>query len=164
VRDETEILLAFQRAIEARHIIAPRHLVGDGKLHRCDAAGRNGKKDAAYILFLDNIPAGGFENHRDGRGWETWHADIERQLSKAERDQHKRRMAEARAQRDADDRERKAEARSRADAIWRSAVTECNGFPYLEQKHIGPHGARLYRGRLVVPVLDLDERQQAVPD
>jgi predicted DNA-binding transcriptional regulator AlpA len=57
VNDGREILVAFQQALEARDIIPPRHLLGDGKLHRCDAVGRNGKGDAAYILFLDNIPA-----------------------------------------------------------------------------------------------------------
>ena len=46
--------------------------------------GKNGKGDAAYLLHLDGVPAGGFENHRDGLGWEAWRADVQRQLSPAE--------------------------------------------------------------------------------
>lgn len=75
---ESEIVAQFRAALEARGIIPPAELIADGALHRCDAAGRNGKADAAYILHLDGIPAGGFQNHRDGRGWEDWRADVGR--------------------------------------------------------------------------------------
>jgi putative DNA primase/helicase len=151
-----DILRQFADALRARDILPPSNIIADGRLRRCDAKGRRGKGDAAYLLHLDGFPAGGFENWRDGRGWETWHADIDRQLSKAERDEHKRRMAKARAQRDADDRQRRTDAAARAEAIWCSAATECNGFPYLEKKHIGPNGARLWHEKLVVPARDLD--------
>ena len=35
----------------------------DGSIHRCDAAGKNGKGDAAYLLHLDGIPAWGAVTH-----------------------------------------------------------------------------------------------------
>jgi putative DNA primase/helicase len=151
-----DTLAEFAAALAARDIIVPRDLIADGRLHRCDAAGRHGKNDAAYLLHLDDFPAGGFENHRDGRGWEPWCAKIKREFSAAERAEHQRRMAEARAQRDADDRQRKEAARERAGAIWRAASLHCDDYPYFEQKHISAHGARLWRDRLVIPVLDLD--------
>lgn len=59
-----------------------------------------------------------------------------------------------RAQRDADNQRRRADAAARAGAIW-NASPECNGYPYLTAKHIEPHGARLWRDKLVVPVLDV---------
>ena len=155
MRDEGEVLLSFGRALEGRAIIPPRHLLGDGKLHRCDAAGRNGKGDAAYILFLDNIPAGGFENHRDGQGWENWRADVDRVLTTAEQDQHKKRIEAARAARAADERLRRAEAATRADTIWADAAEDCAGHPYLARKSVEPLGIRTSRGNLVVPVRDL---------
>jgi phage/plasmid primase-like uncharacterized protein len=156
VKDDHEILLAFQRALEARDIIPPRHLLGDGKLHRCDAAGRNGKGDAAYILFLDNIPAGGFENHRDGRGWENWRADVDRVLSAAEQELQKKRNEAARAARAADERLRRAEAATRADTIWADAQEDCIGHAYLTRKAVEPFGIRTSRGNLLVPVRDLN--------
>lgn len=150
-------LTAFTAALAARDIIVPRNLITDGRLHRCDAAGRHGKNDAAYLLHLDDFPAGGFENHRDGLGWQDWYAKGTREFTPVERAEYRRRMAEARAQCEADRRQRQADAADRAAGLWRSADPECNGHPYLEAKHIGAHGARLYRDTLlVVPVRDLD--------
>jgi len=37
----------------------PESIIADGSIRRCDAAGKNGKGDAAYLLHLDGIPAGG---------------------------------------------------------------------------------------------------------
>jgi putative DNA primase/helicase len=65
----------FRDALLHRNIVPPAEIIGDGKLRRCDAEGRNGKGDAAYLLHLDGIPAGGFENHRDGLGRENWRSD-----------------------------------------------------------------------------------------
>ena len=66
---ESEVIAQFQAALATRDIVSPRNLVTDGKLHRCDAAGRGRKNDAVYLLHLNGLPAGGFENHRDGLGW-----------------------------------------------------------------------------------------------
>jgi phage/plasmid primase-like uncharacterized protein len=60
----------------ARDIIPPEPILADGRLHRCNAAGRHGKGDATYVLHLDGLPASGFENHRDGRDWETWRFNL----------------------------------------------------------------------------------------
>ncbi len=62
----------FRIAMGERQIIPPVEIITDGKIHRCDAEGKNGRGDAAYLLHLDGVAAGGLENHRDGRGWENW--------------------------------------------------------------------------------------------
>jgi hypothetical protein len=72
------VLDQFRAALLARDIIPPEPIVAGGRLHRCHAAGRNGRGDAAYVLHLDGLPAGGFENHRDGRDWEAWRFDLGR--------------------------------------------------------------------------------------
>src|SRR3954447_7495643 len=87
---EADAIATFCNALRQRGIIPARHVVADGKLHRCDAAGGNGKGDAAYLLHLDGIPAGGFQNWRDAEGWETWTANIGRQLTAAERGELRR--------------------------------------------------------------------------
>src|SRR6202790_2085795 len=92
---ETDAIEQFRSALESRDIVPPLSLAGDGKLHRCDAVGRGGKGDAAYLLYLDALAAGGFENHRDGRGWETWRADIGRRLLTPQEEEEGRRRVEA---------------------------------------------------------------------
>src|SRR5438445_7817247 len=114
--------LQFRAALQKRAIIAPACLIDDGKLHRCDAEGRGGKGDAAYILHLDSVPAGGFQNWRDGLGWEDWRADIDRLLTPEEQDQHQRRVDAAVAEREADKARCAAEAAARAERIWRDAL------------------------------------------
>ena len=77
----------FRAALAGRGILPKGgEIVADGRIHRCDAEGRGGKGDAAYLLHLDGIPAGGFQNWRDGAGWDTWHTDIGRTLTPDEQD------------------------------------------------------------------------------
>jgi hypothetical protein len=52
----------FRAALAGRGILPKDgEVIADGRIHRCDAEGRGGKGDAAYLLHLDGIPAGGFE-------------------------------------------------------------------------------------------------------
>ena len=79
-----EVLDRFRAALIARDIVPPDPIIADGQLHRCNAAGARGRGDAAYLLHLDGLPAGGMENWRDGLGWQAWRLDIGRTLSAAE--------------------------------------------------------------------------------
>ena len=54
-----EVIDRFRAALAARDIVPPESIIADGSIHRCDAAGKNGKGDAAYLLHLGGIPAGG---------------------------------------------------------------------------------------------------------
>jgi putative DNA primase/helicase len=89
------------KAALARRGIVPKdgEIVADGHIQRCDASGRGGKGDASYLLHLDGVPAGGFENWRDGLGWEKWRADIDRTLSPAEEAAHLVRLEKSRRER-----------------------------------------------------------------
>ena len=66
------VISCFKEALQSREIIPPLNVIADGRIHRCNAVGKNGRGDASYKLHLDGVPAGGFENHRDGLGWENW--------------------------------------------------------------------------------------------
>ncbi len=85
----SEAIDQFRAALEQRGIVPPQRIMADGRLHRCDAGGRNGKSDAAYVLHLDGMPAGGFQNWRDGLGWHDWRADIGRELTAEEHAAHR---------------------------------------------------------------------------
>ena len=61
----------FRAAMAERELIPPAEIIADGRIHRCDVAGKNGRNDGSYKLHLDGVPAGGFKNHKDGKGWRT---------------------------------------------------------------------------------------------
>jgi putative DNA primase/helicase len=140
----------FRMALSERQILAPAEIVADGKIHRCDAEGKNGRGDAAYLLHLDGVAAGGFENHRDGRGWENWRATGGRKLSVAEEASLRARISEQRRQREQEDAARLVETRERAKAIWEASARLVGDHPYLTTKQIQAHKARLLDDDLTV--------------
>ncbi|MEO8545232.1 MAG: DUF3987 domain-containing protein [Burkholderiaceae bacterium] len=149
------VLEQFRSALIARNIIPPEPIVADGRLHRCDAAGPRGRGDAAYLLHLDDTPAGGLENWRDGQGWQTWHLDFGRDLSHAEREAFARISNAAKAARDDEARLRHEAARHVAARIWSASRPTPPTHLYLVRKGVDAHGLRIHKGVLVVPVQDL---------
>ncbi|MES2770399.1 MAG: DUF3631 domain-containing protein [Pseudomonadota bacterium] len=143
----------FRDALAVRGIVPPADILADGVIHRCDAEGRGGKGDAAYLLHLDGIPAGGFENWRDGLGWQNWRADIGRRLSTAEEAEHRAKIDAARRERESEEAERKREAREKACLLW-AEILPCTAHPYLTRKGVAANGARLHRESIVLPIRD----------
>jgi putative DNA primase/helicase len=146
---EAEIMIdainQFRMALSARSIIAPADIRADGVLHRCDAEGKGGKNDAAYLLHMDGIPAGGFENHRDGIGWENWRADTGRTMTPTEDAEHRAKVEVLRKQREIDQAKQHAEARERAGLIL--AETYPGDHPYLIKKAIKSFGAKVIEAK-----------------
>ena len=151
----SDVLAQFRAALIARDIVPPDTIVADGRLHRCNAAGARGRGDAAYLLHLDGMPAGGMENWRDGLGWQSWRFDLGRPLTAVERDALRVRSRAADSQRQAEKARRHAWARERAERIWSKAFPAPADHPYLTSKQVAGHGVRAYRGTLVVPVHDV---------
>lgn len=152
----------FREAMQARGLVPPVEIHADGGIHRCNVEGQRGENDGAYLLHLDGIPAGGFENWRDGAGWETWRADIGRALTPDEEAAHRAHTEAMRQTREAENKKHKAEARDRAKRLWDGALP-CIGHAYLSKKGIKPHGARLVstgprQGDLVIPLWDTEGR------
>lgn len=150
----------FKEAMQARGLVPPVEIQADGEIHRCHAEGRGGENDGAYLLHLDGIPAGGFENWKDGEGWQNWRADIGRTLTPEEEAAHRSHTEAMRKAREEEERNRKAEARDRAKRIWESALP-CTRHPYLTRKGIKAHGARIVsngfrEGDLAVPMRDAE--------
>ena len=145
-----DAIAQFRTALADRQILPPQEILTDGRIHRCDADGKNGRGDAAYLLHLDGVPAGGFENHRDGRGWQNWRADVGRRLSPAEERDLQARVNAQRKQREQDQAARLAETKDRATAIWEASARTVNAHPYLIAKHIDAHRARIFGGELTV--------------
>lgn len=149
-----EVIDRFRAALAARDIVPPESIIADGSIHRCDAAGKNGKGDAAYLLHLDGIPAGGLENWRDGRGWESWRFDIGRALTPAELDALRNKAEAATARRTEEAARRHAAARAAAARIWHAARPAGDEHSYLARKGVAAHSLRVFKGALVVPIRD----------
>lgn len=163
--DVSTILDQFRAAAAARGLILPDRLADDGKLHRCDVeGGTKGKQDGAYLLHTDGVPAGGFENHRDGLGWENWRADIGRRLTPEEEAAERARIDAQRAEREQQAKARRDKARRRANAIWDRARPAPPDHPYLVRKGVDAHGLRVAVWSMWVQGEDGRRTETRVPD
>ncbi|HEY2862778.1 MAG TPA: DUF3987 domain-containing protein [Casimicrobiaceae bacterium] len=144
----------FANALARRGIVPPDSLAADGSLHRCDVDGGRGKGDAAYILHLNGVPTGGFQNWRDGLGWEPWTAKLDRALAPDEVLAQRELIAEAKRKAAIDAEQRRIQAREKATTIWARSQPAQADHPYLVAKGVKAHGLRLHGSALVVPVRD----------
>jgi putative DNA primase/helicase len=152
---EGAVVEQFLAALVERNIVPPDPIVADGRLHRCHAVGPRGRGDAAYLLHLDSVPAGGFENWRDGLGWESWRYQGGQALTPAEGEVLARVYEASKAARDEEARQRNERARQVAAQIWAAARPAPHDHLYLTRKGVDAHGLRVFKGVLVVPVRDL---------
>jgi putative DNA primase/helicase len=81
-----------------------------------------------------------------------WRADIGRTLTPAEEAAHRDKLATLRRERVAVDVKHRAETQTRAAAIWQAAPPAPDDHAYLTRKGIKAHGAKLYQGKLVIPM------------
>lgn len=139
----------------------PDELLLDGKIHRFKSGTKGsgshgGDKPGWYLIFGDGVPAGRFGCWRAGVEV-TWRAEVGRKLTASEEMAHARRMAEAKALRDAELERKHEVAAATVETIWTSAQAASPDHPYLKRKGIGVHGARVTGdGRLVVPLYGQD--------
>jgi putative DNA primase/helicase len=147
----------FEDQLRARNIVIPEGgAIADGRIHRCavEGKGRN-NRDAAYVLHLDGIPAGGFENHCDGLGWQKWHAKTQGKLSAAEISAHKYRVKGINAEREREKARGHRQVAEETLRILERAMDATPADPYLKCKGIQPHN--LFEddeGRLIMPLYD----------
>ncbi len=132
----------------------------DGKIHRFKSGTKgapgHGDKPGWYLVFGDGIPAGRFGCWRAGMEV-TWRADVGRKLTQTEEMSHAKRLAEAKALRDAALERQHQVASETVEKIWTTANPANAEHPYLAKKGIQTHGARITGdGRLVVPLYDSD--------
>jgi phage/plasmid primase-like uncharacterized protein len=147
-------------AMRAAGLEPPEEIHFDGKIHRFRSGTKgspgHGDKPGWYLVFGDGIPAGRFGCWRAGMEV-TWRADIGRKLTQTEEMSHAKRLAEAKALRDAAIERQHQVASETVEKIWTTANPANAEHPYLAKKGIQTHGARITGdGRLVVPLYDSD--------
>ena len=147
----------FRQAMQATGINYSGELIPDGKLHRFHIEGhKRGSKNGAYILHVDGCPAGWFMDFKTGVS-QKWRMSgslerIPRQMI-AE-------IEKAKREREAEQRRRHAAAAVKARSIWHKSrpITQQSEHQYLIKKRIQPHGIRISRDALIVPLKDEHKR------
>jgi phage/plasmid primase-like uncharacterized protein len=147
-------------AMRAAGLQPPEEILMDGKIHRFKSGTKgapgHGDKPGWYLVFGDGIPAGRFGCWRAGMEV-TWRADVGRKLTQTEEMSHAKRLAEAKALRDAALERQHQVASDTVEKIWTGAQAALPDHPYLAKKGIQTHGARATGdGRLVLPLYDQD--------
>ncbi len=129
-------------------------IIDDGIFHRIDDAnGKPGNKLIGYICFDTagyfchwSILPEGMKIHVKGNA----------PLSDEERRDYAVKIQLAKVARAKADQERRQECRERSADIW-AISTDGDGHPYLIAKGIEAHGARIFKGRLVIRVFNLKD-------
>jgi putative DNA primase/helicase len=143
VVDFGAILAQFRQAAEARGLLLPDHIEADGRLHRCPLiSGPVHKLTGAYVLHLDGVACGGFENHADGIGWEKWTSRAADRLSPVDAAALRQKMELIQAERNAALLGRQRRAAAKATEIWARNPYAKSNHPYLESKSIDTHGVK----------------------
>lgn len=161
-----DVIESFKSAMREHGVSPPSEIKADGSLHRFHIDGqRSGTRNGAYLLHLDDHPAGWFQDFKTDTKV-TWRIGGGYQPQcqppqKARQQTHHQNEAREKKQR-----ERALEAQR----LWNEA-TPCSTHPYLERKGVPSHGLRtgcwaktrerdgqffrdVVHGCLLIPLLD----------
>jgi len=133
--------------------LEPPEIIEQGKLHHFPGAGKRNGNTAGWCRLFDDGLGGCFGDWSSGLS-ETWQANRDRPHARAERVALARRVAATQHQAEVEHGARQAAAANRAATIWRTAKPAPGDHPYLVRKRIQPHGARIHKGALTLPVTD----------
>lgn len=145
---------AFGEAIAAASLGQP-DIIPDGKLHRFRTPDdKPGRQSGWYLLHLDGCPAGVFGSWKLGET-HTWCAKSKEDQNQAERADIRALIEQARQEHQAERERQHRVAAIRAAGIWNRCMAAPADHPYLIDKCVTGHGARLDRhGNLVIPASD----------
>lgn len=134
----------------------PENLVLDGRIHRFST---NGKKDddaGWYVAYSDGVPSGKFGDWRSGKEF-SFRANIGRQLTMVEELAVKKRMEDAKKEREAELNKKHEQAAVTVQTIWDNCQEADPRHPYLVRKGVKPHGIRMTsEGTLLLPLVNAE--------
>lgn len=145
-----DLIEQFREAMQVAGIAYSGEIIPDGQLHRFHIEGhKKGSLNGAYRLYIDNRPAGYFQDFKSGIS-QKWRSSGNSYVST---DVIKR-IKEANHQREIEARKKQEAAAKKATGIWQKSKSVNNQVDhhYLVKKCIQPHGARLYHEALVIPI------------
>jgi putative DNA primase/helicase len=141
----------FREAINSAGLTPP-DVIEPGKFHKFPGEGKRQGNTAGWCKLFPDEMGGIFGDYSTGLSTD-WQATRNKPRTQAEREAFMRQVAEAKAQAEADQKARHAEAATKAGGIWKAATPAPEDHPYLARKKVKPHGARLYKDALVIPLL-----------
>jgi uncharacterized protein (DUF927 family)/phage/plasmid primase-like uncharacterized protein len=141
----------FRAAILAAGLTPPETIEADGALHRFSSNGERGDDSGFYVLHSDGLPAGMFGDWRSNIR-QNWHARTERRLTPEEIRAHRERIEAMRRAREAERERDYMQAAQVAIERWENGEPAPDEHQYLQRKGVKAHGARLYRGALMIPM------------
>lgn len=149
-----QVLDRFAAEIAAAGLGHPE-IIADGAIHRFRTLDdKAGQRSGWYCLHLDRLPAGVFGCWKLGLT-QTWCAKEREEMSRRERADFAALIEQAKRQQQAERERQWQQAAERAVSLWSQTQPAPVDHPYLIDKQIGPHVARIdRRGWLVIPVGD----------
>jgi putative DNA primase/helicase len=152
----TEAIEQFKSAMMDSIGYVPETIIGDGVLYRFKD--NNGKKNGAYKLHLDGIPAGYFKDHKT-KIESNWKMDGDfKPFTHAEKKAFAIERQRQAVERQAEEIKRHNAAVEKAVSIW-GRSTPAIDHPYLIRKHVQAHNLRQYKGSIVVPIYNQNKQQ-----
>ncbi len=143
----------FAATMRSAGISPPGNICADGILHRFHVEGDRKQTTNGWYVLHDDPLAGAFGNWKSGIS-ETWSSKEHRTFTPEEKTQYRANMEAQKRQREAETAKIHAECRKKSKAIWEQAKQAPVDHPYLIRKKVKPHGLRLYKDSLLVPVRD----------
>ncbi|NDY95047.1 AAA family ATPase [Wenzhouxiangella limi] len=137
----------FRAAIQSAGLIPPDY-IEPGRFHRFPGANKSAGNDAGWCLLFDDGIGGAFGDWSTGL-WEKWQA--RKPADEAERREWVAKIHKARQESERQRQKARAAAAKESIRVWNTAEPASPDHPYLVTKGIQPHGARIERGRLVIP-------------
>jgi phage/plasmid primase-like uncharacterized protein len=134
-------------------------VIDDGELHRVQSASsKKGHFDGWYILHTSGrFPVGVCGDWKTPDMRYQWMADTGRTMTFQESADHAKWIAEVKAKQKADREEKQEKAAERAEDEIGAYLYASADHPYLQRKHVEPHGVKIDRaGKLVVPIYSED--------
>ena len=151
----------FRSEILKAGLSLPNDIIDDGRIHRFSSNGKPTDNAGWYVLFTDGIAAGAFGCWREGVNIK-WCSVDDAKLNQSQKREFYKKIEEAKKQREQEEERNRAESVSRANQIWKQSTEAPTDHPYLQSKKVQPHGLKLSRGKLVVPLYDQDSILQSL--
>lgn len=146
----------MQQQMENDGLQPAEQIIADGKPHRIkDLQDVHAKDSRIFYVCFGN--AGYFMHHARLPEGRKWHIKREVEFTAEEKRDYAIKMQAALTARIQEQERVHAECRERAAKLWESAKPAPADHPYLVKKGIQPHHARIYNGKLIIPVFDVND-------
>lgn len=142
----------FKNAMQSSGLEPPKH-IEPGRFHRFPGIGKRNGNTAGWCKLFPDGQGGTYGDYSTGLA-ESWRAEREQPLAKAEREAFRRQVEESRRQAEAQRRREQEEAATTARRRWEAAPPASPDHPYLAKKHIAAHRLRQDGDKLLVPLRD----------